>query len=450
MFFSASFAHSAGLRESIPFQRAPDIQEGQISVPIDWDDPQALAKGDDLVIRYRVLGASHVDRPLLFFIGGGPGADSITSYFREPPERDGFLGYAKYFRVVVFDQRGTGESSPLLGDSDQLTAEIVMRYFSGKSHARDVGALVEKTGAQPGQFFIMAHSYGGLVAQQYLGNRKNGPLPKGLILASSLPGTVPPFDFLHQRIAKQIELNHQLIQPDLKELIQAARAKIIDIHHVKHDGSVLDPREIDLFFAELKNADTVNTIKDILEEFLAPATDGFYLERLLAWRKNRFVGNRLMCLISGCDVSPPFSDLTMVRMVQDQLGEKIEPWMLTEVGAFSSFEKSERFAQLNALVDQTAPGYAVRPLTEETKLALKSVMMIVLAADQDPFVPMAAALQNFETLASAPFHHFEPIEGGDHYSALSAPVADFVAQTFHELEAKRTSRCLEDLTLKKI
>ncbi len=62
--------------------------------------------------------------------------------------------------------------------------------------------------------------------------------------------------------------------------------------------------------------------------------------------------------------------------------------------------------------------------------------MIFIAADADHFVPYSLSLKQFELLEPKPFHHFEPIEGGNHWHSLNETVANFVAETFGNLESK--------------
>jgi pimeloyl-ACP methyl ester carboxylesterase len=447
IFLFALFAHVAhseqtqtpepSLRESIPFQKPLDFVNGEMQVPIDWQ--RSLSDDNQLTIHYRILGASHTDRPFLFLVGGGPGKPSIENYFKAPAQQDGAMGYSKHYRVVLFDQRGTGLSSPIDGSSNRLTAPMAMKYFSGKAHALDLGALVKNLNAPARQFFLMGHSYGGLVVQQYLANRKSGPLPKGILLASAMPTSLAPREFLRERILNQIRLNEELITPDLREMILATRAKMDALQHKGLSG-----KDLDLLFTEVTNEDSVAQLKTILQTFLLPSSDGNTIDHMLHWRRGQFIGDRLMCFISGCDITAPYSDLAITRILQGDLKDQIKDWMLTEIGAFMASSNSEHAIAMNNEVDALAGEFGVKPLIKETRKALRSVMMLDLASDRDPMVPMSAVQKDFAQLSGTRFHHFEPVEGGNHFSVLSPQIADWVAEQFANWESAWV--CGVDLT----
>ena len=124
------------------------------------------ASRDGTTIAYFVEGDSEASRTLVV-INGGPGYD----------HRDGLFASAlvtEDLRVVLFDQRGTGQS-----DTDG-NAEM-----SPVSHAEDVEAIRTELGVE--HVDVLGVSWGGLVAQYYATR-----FPKrvsSLVLAASMAGS---------------------------------------------------------------------------------------------------------------------------------------------------------------------------------------------------------------------------------------------------------------------
>src|SRR5690554_5659615 len=84
------------------------------SVPLDWNDPEGKSIR---VFAREIVDADKKrtglkDLPAIVYLQGGPGGKS-----GRPLARDPFLKAAlSRFRVVLPDQRGTGRSTPVIGD----------------------------------------------------------------------------------------------------------------------------------------------------------------------------------------------------------------------------------------------------------------------------------------------------------------------------------------------
>lgn len=132
------------------------VEDHSIDVPLDWRglEPATLAMGigarhgafpdpipgapESIKLFYRTVCAperAHDDLPLLVFLQGGPGGEGprLTS-----PTSDGWVAEAiKHFRVVLPDQRGTGRSSRVSG---QTMARLAAACGAGEESGSCAGA----------------------------------------------------------------------------------------------------------------------------------------------------------------------------------------------------------------------------------------------------------------------------------------------------------------------
>ncbi len=174
------------------------VEDHAIDVPLDWrgTSPAQLAgatsapsspfaeasaaercdpafEGRSLRLFYRVLCAPENvgrDLPYLAFLQGGPGGAGprLTS-----PTSDGWVAEAvRHFRVILPDQRGTGRSSRVDGDTiaregDAAAQARFLKRFLADSIVRDFEylRLAELGGAR---WVTLGQSYGGFLTLTYL------------------------------------------------------------------------------------------------------------------------------------------------------------------------------------------------------------------------------------------------------------------------------------------
>jgi len=122
---------------------------------------EGFCRSGEAMIHYRVFGSGN---PVVL-INGGPGMNS-----------EGFASLASklsaHHRIIIFDQRGTGKSTLLKADSATVTMHKM---------AEDMEAL--RNHLHIGQWVVMGHSFGGMLASYYA-----TVYPKnirGMILSSS-------------------------------------------------------------------------------------------------------------------------------------------------------------------------------------------------------------------------------------------------------------------------
>ncbi|MGC8903811.1 alpha/beta fold hydrolase [Thermus sp.] len=135
-----------------------------------------------------------LDGPALLVLHGGPGGNCYAL-------REGLGDYLEGFRVVYFDQRGSGRSLELPPDP---------RLFTLDALVEDALLLAEALGI--GRFRLLAHGFGALVALELL---RRFPQVEGAILL----GPWVSFPWLAARLAEAAGL-HPL--PDPEENLRAA------------------------------------------------------------------------------------------------------------------------------------------------------------------------------------------------------------------------------------
>ena len=102
-----------------------------------------------------------VEGPALLVLHGGPGGNAYVL-------REGLQDYLEGFRVVYFDQRGSGRSLELPQDP---------RLFTVDALVEDTLLLAEALGVE--RFGLLAHGFGAVVALEVL---RRFPQAEGAIL----------------------------------------------------------------------------------------------------------------------------------------------------------------------------------------------------------------------------------------------------------------------------
>ncbi len=139
------------------------LVEHTLTVPLDHDRPDGATIE---VFAREVAAADGSDRPYLLFLQGGPGneAPRPTRF----PSSPAWLARAlRDYRVIMFDQRGTGRSTPYGAPGADPTAEAErLRHFRADSIVRDAEHLREHLGVR--RWSLLGQSFGGFCSLQYL------------------------------------------------------------------------------------------------------------------------------------------------------------------------------------------------------------------------------------------------------------------------------------------
>ncbi|WP_105318202.1 alpha/beta fold hydrolase [Thermus tenuipuniceus] len=141
--------------------------------------------------------------PALFVLHGGPGGNAYTL-------REGLGEYLEDFRVIYFDQRGSGRSLELPQDP---------RLFTLDALVEDTVGLAEALGVE--RFALLAHGFGAMVALELL---RRYPEVLGAVLLSPWVS----FPWLSARLAEAAGLE-PLADPEanLRAALEKAEPKLL-------------------------------------------------------------------------------------------------------------------------------------------------------------------------------------------------------------------------------
>jgi pimeloyl-ACP methyl ester carboxylesterase len=207
--FAGTTMDACVITGSVPVEASVDGFCGRLQVPEDRANPE----GRQIGLRVAVVPAA--DQPSkpdpLFVIAGGPG-DASSSFFAWLPDR-----YAEVHArhdIVLVDQRGTGDSTPLSfppapdtsGLADRLADEAIAtwvekglatlpadpRFFTSTVAADDLDDVRAALGYE--QIDLYGTSYGGTLVQYYL--RQHGEHVRVAILDGATPLDVPVMERL--------------------------------------------------------------------------------------------------------------------------------------------------------------------------------------------------------------------------------------------------------------
>lgn len=176
------------MRTSSYIQHSVTVNEHRIEVPLDHFHLEGPSNPRIEIFARELIGPEGKDLPYLVFLQGGPGGKGP----RQGDFRQGWIGRALHdYRVVLLDQRGTGQSTRMDSqalaelDDDQARADRLMLFRQDQIVA-DAEALREELGCT--KWTSLGQSYGGFLTLAYL-----SAAPESLeasFITGGLPGLV--------------------------------------------------------------------------------------------------------------------------------------------------------------------------------------------------------------------------------------------------------------------
>lgn len=165
------------------------VHEHRFDVPLNHSLPISENNPTIEVFARELVREGGQKLPYMVFLQGGPGGSSP----RQGDWRDGWIGRAlEDYRVVLLDQRGTGQSSRLDAqslsdcDSDQAKADYMLNFRQDQIVADAEFVRSHLSPDEP--WTTVGQSYGGFITTSYLSLAPEGV--KASVITGGLPGLV--------------------------------------------------------------------------------------------------------------------------------------------------------------------------------------------------------------------------------------------------------------------
>ncbi|MFH5822447.1 alpha/beta fold hydrolase [Georgenia sp. AZ-5] len=219
-----------------------DVLEHRLAVPLDHADPG----GETIQLFAReIVRDGNAGKPYLVWFQGGPGGRGDR-----PAQLTGWVHRAlRDYRVVLLDQRGTGNSSPadaltVTARGDAAAQAAYLAHFRANAIVADAELLrAELTGGEP--WAALGQSYGGFVITAYLSAAPQG-LREALITAG-LPGLSTPAEQVYRlTYAKTARRNAQYFAryPDDQRRLREVAQHLAGTEELLPSGERLSPRRL--------------------------------------------------------------------------------------------------------------------------------------------------------------------------------------------------------------
>ena len=397
-----------------------DLQH--IQVPLDWSNPK-----QSLVINlgYSILNPHDIDRPYLFAIGGGPGSVTLSENYKKQ-----MSSYTKYFRVVLFDQRGLGESKVYNEEQLKKNPEGIMKFLRGEMIARDLAELIRHVTSEQTAFYIMGVSYGGLVANAYL-QLDQIPQPRGVILSHPLPAHVSPAQFVKERFQIQIQKNFRLLEryPEIQKKISNFRDKL-------KTSTIEDSWLVDnAVYWALASDKNLKLLEQYLDIVLDPrCTTKMAIDYITkSWAHSGFKPIEVALMMT--DTLRGNSPKDLREEIVPGLIENVPDWVLTEAHSFGLPPSQKRENHLENDFNQNAllnvDKYKWLPNLFRIKSVLRKIQWIYISGEADEISPLRTGQIDFMRMSKGINSGiFLQVPQGGHSSYTQPEIAEKVAKIF--------------------
>ncbi|WP_225971772.1 alpha/beta fold hydrolase [Paraphotobacterium marinum] len=329
------------------------INHFSISVPLDYSDQNSQNIDIHLEeITYKDNKENNL--PYLVYIQGGPG-------FERPQIENisGWLDIAlKSYKVLLFDQRGTGKSYPitnkLIQKIDTNKQLAFLSNFRADSIVRDLEAIREKLNVK--QWALLGQSFGGFCIMTYLSHYPDSII-KAFVTGGIPPIDIHPDDVYRATFKKTKEKNKQFFNkyPDLQKKVQCI-ANFIQNNEVKlPNGQLFTVEQFQIAGMYLGQEGGAQKLHEIIDDgynYLRAnslLSDAFLNEMLSI---QVFQTNPLYIILHEAIYCEGFASNWSAESVRNSLeefnfkvgspfyftGEMVFPWMLSQMKMLKHFE----------------------------------------------------------------------------------------------------------------
>ncbi len=420
-------------------QRGCEVEELRLPVPLDHANPD----GPQIELFARVITAQGGEsRPHLLFLQGGPGGAGP----RPGNFQDGWIGQAlKDYRVVLLDQRGTGQSAPfslLNAPSDDKELADYLRLFLQSSITSDAELLRQALGVR--QWVTLGQSYGGFLTLAYLSAHPEAI--SSAYITGGLPGLVPVdeiYRLTYPAAAKRNEVYYRQYPGD-QQVIREVAAHLQDTEEFLPTGERLSPNRLRMLGMSLGTQTGYDLLHYLFEGPFVQVRGTRRLHPNFLAEVGRHVSHADRPLYAALQeaiyapTSPGGTRWAAERLSADFPGfnldadplDQSEPWYLTGEHMFRSlFEEDPALGSLLGAVDLLSNSADWSQIYDQSVLENLETPIAAAIYYDDMFVPeelsraSARLFRNGKTLITNEFQH-DGLRAGDVFARLQRLLED--------------------------
>ncbi|MFF8610399.1 alpha/beta fold hydrolase [Streptomyces sp. NPDC015346] len=253
------------------------LTDRRFTVPLDHAHPegeQIEVYGREVVASDKA-GTDATDLPWLVYLEGGPGFGARR--FIGP---QAWLGRAvREFRVLLLDQRGTGNSTPATRQTLPLRGAPAQQadylaHFRADSIVKDC-ELIRKRLTGGARWTVLGQSFGGFCATHYLSTAPEGL--KTVLITGGLPSLHADADDVYRaaypRIRRKSEAHYARYPQDVDRARRIA-AHLLDHEVTLPNGGRLTPQAFQSLGILLGGGDGTHQLHLLLEDAFVPTPGG--------------------------------------------------------------------------------------------------------------------------------------------------------------------------------
>jgi len=396
------------------------LTERAFDVPLDHERPE----GERITVFAReavATGKEEKDLPWLLFLQGGPGFGAPR-----PVEKSGWVKRAsEEFRVLLFDQRGTGRSTPVC---DRTLARLAgaraqadyLSLFRADSIVRDAECIRRELVGDDGRWSVLGQSFGGFCALTYLSFHPAGL--REVLFTGGLPPLAASAEDVYRRTFERVRERNRRYYERYPADVERARA--IATHLAAHDvelpgGGPLTPRRFQQLGMGFGMSDGFEPVHYLIEDAFVVGPEGPELstvflrgfENLLPFDTNPIYA----ALHEPCYCQGEASDWAAERVRAEQdgfeasgggplffTGEMVFPWMFDDYARLRPLKEA---AGILARKDDWPPLYDAERLRANEVPCAAAVYYDDMYVEHEYSAQTARAVRGMRTWVTNEFDH---------------------------------------------